>query len=181
MNNVMQLLGKNTLDNIFKVRPMENYRFYLIIEKGLDPKDEEIKIGFSNVSSFGYSVEVEEISVGGINDRKIALPKSVKASNVTCERGVADDNGLYRWINEIRDGKYSKRNMILMAFGGGMSLPTAIANEAASAATRIRKVWSFEDALPVKWEISGFNALGNEVVVEKLELNVESIKEITVK
>lgn len=180
MSNSMNKQKQNLLDNMLKIRPMENYRFYLIIEKGQSEDDEDIKVGFSNVSSFGYDVEVEEISVGGINDRKIVLPKYVKSSNVTCERGLTDDDGLYKWLNEIKEGNYNKRNMLLIAFGSGMYNSDSTNNDKSKNVTRVRKVWSFEDAMPIKWEISGFDANGNSVVIEKLELNVENIKEISV-
>lgn len=178
MSGLSDSIKGNMLDNMFKVRPMENYRFYLIVEKGDSLMEDDIGMGFSNVSSFGYSVEVEEIKVGGVNDRKIVLPKNVYASNVTCQRGLTNNKGIYTWINEIKDGNFNKRNMLLMAFGGGVSMPFAPVNEAASGLTRIRKAWSFEDVLPIKWEISGFDAISHSIVVETLELSVGNIKEV---
>ena len=178
MNGMMNAVKNNMMDNLFKMRPMENYRFYLVIEGGDNPLDEDIGMGFATVSSFGYSVEVEEISVGGINDRKIVLPKSVHSTNVTCTRGLTNNKGIYNWIEEIKNGKFNKRNMLLMAFGGGVSMPSAVLNEAANALTRVRKAWSFEDAMPVKWELSGFEAMGNGIVIETLEIAVENIKEV---
>lgn len=172
--------------------PVENYKFHLMISSddtkagGAGMVARSLLIGFKSVSGFYEEVEYETIREGGNNSNEIILPTRVKTSNITCEKGVTYDRSLYNWLNDIKDGKYHKRGMILIATGGrvnadylsgiGMSVPFLSTVEGI---VPILKMWSFSGALPVKWEIGNFDATGNDVLIEKLEIAIESIKMIS--
>ncbi len=138
--------------------PIRNFRFRIEccgVENG----------GFSEVSGFDLSIDVIEYRRGGNPTPPTTLPRSAKCSNITLKKGVIDQH-LYTWIIECVGGTIERKSLCLNAYGEEDS-NTIIAS------------WSIENAWPVKYTAPDFNATGNDVAVESLEIAHESLKRIT--
>ena len=88
------------------------------------------------------------------------LPGMTKYSNIVLKRGVTDDTELYDWHRRAVDGDVQRRN-------GWIVLLDRQGNE------RVR--WNFVSAWPAKWDGPDFNAEGNDVAIETLELAHEGV------
>ena len=88
------------------------------------------------------------------------LPGLVKYSHITLKWGITDDTELGDWRQKAVVGKVERKNgsIILLDDTG---------------AEKIR--WNFSDGWPCKWTGPGFNATGNEVAIEALEIAHEGV------
>lgn len=117
--------------------------------------------GFSEVSGLQVETKTQDFREGGLNDRLHKLPKGTEQSNLTLKRGITDSDILWKWYQDVVDGKVKRKSgrIILMDFEG---------NE--------KWHWTFEDAYPVKWVGPDFKANSNAAAVETLELVHKGIK-----
>lgn len=109
------------------------------------------------------SAEIETIEYREGADRTNAsrkLPGRVRYGNVVLRRGVAGDLALWQWFREVSQGQQVRRDVTV-----------TLLDEARNAVQQ----WRFREAWPVKYDPSDLNAKGNEVLIETLELAVESI------
>jgi phage tail-like protein len=83
-----------------------------------------------------------------------------KSGNVTLKGGILDDDALWKWRKTTIDGKTQRKNgsIILM-------------NEAGEEKLR----WNFREAWLTKWSGPTFNATGNEVAIETIEIVHEGL------
>ncbi len=135
--------------------PIRNFRFKIEcdgVQNG----------GFSEVSGFDLSIDVIEYREGGEPTTPRKLPGLTKYSNITFKAGVVDQN-LYTWIIECVGGTIERKDLTLNAYGEE-DADTVIAS------------WTIENAWPVKYTAPDFNATGNDVAVESLEIAHESLK-----
>jgi phage tail-like protein len=81
-------------------------------------------------------------------------------SAISLKRGVTDSDELWKWRQTVVDGKTERRNgsIVLMDEKG---------------AEKLR--WNFSNAWPSKWTGPSFNATGNTIAVESLEIMHEEI------
>ena len=88
------------------------------------------------------------------------LPGLVKYSNISLKWGITDDAELWAWRNKVVSGKIERRNgsIILLDDTG---------------AEKVR--WNFREAWPTKWTGPSFNATGNDVAIETLEIAHEGL------
>ncbi|MFY9270316.1 MAG: phage tail protein [Candidatus Manganitrophaceae bacterium] len=89
------------------------------------------------------------------------LPGLNKYSPITLKRGITDSDELWKWRKTVIDGKVERKN-------GSIVLLDDTGTE------KIR--WNFANAWPSKWSGPSFNATGNSVAVESLELTHEEVK-----
>ena len=117
--------------------------------------------GFSEVSGLQLETKTHDFREGGVNDHLHKLPKGTEQSNLTLKRGITDSDILWKWYQDVVDGKVKRKSgrIILMDFEG---------NE--------KWHWTFEDAYPVKWVGPDFKANSNAAAVETLELVHKGIK-----
>jgi phage tail-like protein len=94
----------------------------------------------------------------GLTERK--LPGMVKYSNITLKRGITDDASLWEWRKTVIDGKVQRKN-------GSIILLDDTGEE------KLR--WNFREGWPTKWTGPSFNATGNEVAIETLEIVHEGL------
>ena len=82
-------------------------------------------------------------------------------SAISLKRGVTDSDELWKWRQTVVDGKTERRNgsIVLLDEKG---------------AERLR--WNFREAWPTKWTGPSFNATGNEVAIETLEISHEGLE-----
>jgi len=135
--------------------PYLNFNFLVVIGG-------ETIAGFSEVDLPEGSVEVVAYREGSDKTSGARLlPGRVNYGPLVLRRGFAGDMDLYDWWREITQGTVDRRNV-------KVTLLDEARNEVAS--------WSVRRAWPSKYESSDLNALGNEVVIETLELTHEGVE-----
>jgi phage tail-like protein len=133
--------------------PYANFNFVVELE-GVEAG------GFSEVDLPSGEIDVIEYREGA--DKVSAarkLPGRVKYANVVLKRGVAGRLELFEWWKAVRDGTLDRRNVAIV-----------LLDEARSPVQR----WLLRNAWPTKLAYSRLEGLGNEVVIESLELAYES-------
>jgi phage tail-like protein len=134
--------------------PYANFNFVVQVDGGPE-------IAFAEVELPAAAIAVIEYREGA--DPSIAarkLPGRVHYGNVVLRRGVDGGLALWQWFRETSQGQLQRRNVTI-----------TLLDEKREAVQR----WLLRDAWPAKYESSDLNAKGNEVVIETLELAVESI------
>lgn len=89
------------------------------------------------------------------------LPGLVKYSHITLKRGITDDTELWAWRQTAMIGKVERKN-------GSIILLDDTGEEQAR--------WNFREGWPTKWTGPSFNATGNEVAIETLEIAHEGLE-----
>jgi phage tail-like protein len=118
-------------------------------------------IGFSEVDLPSGEIEVIEYREGNEIARARKLPGLATYANVTLKRGVTGNLELFEWWRSVRDGQLLRRKVTI-----------TLLDEQRQPVQR----WVLRDAWPVKLDYSPLNALGNEVVIETLELAHEGFE-----
>jgi phage tail-like protein len=112
------------------------------------------------VSGIGTQMETESVVEGGENRYVHTLPKSVKHSNLVLKRGIASlTSPLVIWCKATLEAGLAipvMTQLILVSLLDESGLPL--------------RVWTFENAYPVQWEVDPFNSTKNEVALEKVTL-----------
>jgi phage tail-like protein len=137
------------------LQPYRDFNFRVEID-GIDESQ------FSEVSVPEAEITVVEYREGA--DKTSAtrkLPGRVRYGNIVLKRGVSGDLALWEWFRAIASGDFQPRNVSIVLLD-------------AERQPVIR--WNARDAWPTKYDSSDLNAKGNEVVIELLELAVESIE-----
>jgi phage tail-like protein len=137
-----------------RVDPYGNFNFRVEI-------DGITRAAFHDVTGFDSTTDVIEHREGGENTTLRKLPGMTKHSNIVLKWGLTDDIELYNWHRNVVNGKIDRRN-------GSIVLLDRQGQE------KVR--WNFENAWPSKWDGPDFNAEGNDVAIETLELAHEGIK-----
>ena len=128
--------------------PYMSFRFLVKI-------DDLIVGGFSEVSGLQAEIEFDEIKEGGVNDYVHKLPKITKYPNITLKRGITDSDVLWKWHQDVINGKIKPRSGLVV-------LLDSEGNE--------KWRWTFDSAYPAKWVGPDFKADSGVVSVETLEL-----------
>ena len=106
-------------------------------------------------------METETVVEGGENRFVYQLPKAVKHPRLVLKRGVAPFNSrLVTWCRNVLEGGLSQPLVPKLVH-------VALLDESGQPL----RLWSFENAYPVKWDVEPFNATKNEVALEKVELS----------
>jgi phage tail-like protein len=135
--------------------PFGNYNFLIEI-KGI------VRAAFHEASGFDSTIDVIEHREGGDNITTRKLPGMVKYSNISLKWGMSDDRDLYDWHRQWVTGDPAATRR-----SGSVILVDRQGQE------KIR--WNFKDAWPAKWVGPTFNAEGNDVAIESLELAHEGL------
>lgn len=134
--------------------PYANFNF--VVDAGFGEE-----IAFAEVELPAAEIETIEYREGA--DRTNAsrkLPGRVRYGNVVFRRGITGSLGLWQWFEQAAAGQIARRDVRV-----------TLLDEARNPVQQ----WRFRDAWPVKYDPSDLNAKGNEVLIETLELAVESI------
>lgn len=119
------------------------------------------RAGFKECSGLDSAQDPIEYREGidPIHSRK--LPGLVKYSNISLKRGITDDAELWEWRKKAADGRVERKNgsIILLDDSGEEKLR-----------------WNFLNGWPTKWTGPSFNASGNEVAIESLEIAHERVE-----
>ncbi len=140
------------------VDPYPPAAFYFTV--GIGPLPPALDSSFREVSGIGAELELETVVEGGENRFAHQLPKGVKHPRLVLKRGVAPfTSPLVVWCRNVLEG----------GLGSGIttkSVRVALMNHLGVPL----RLWSFQNAFPVKWDVEPFNSTKNEVAMEKVEL-----------
>jgi len=119
------------------------------------------RAGFRECSGLDASQDPIEYREGtdALTARK--MPGLNKYSNITLKWGMTDDTELWDWRKKAIAGKVERKNgsIVLLDESGEEKLR-----------------WNFREAWPIKWTGPTFNATGNEVAIETLEITHEGLE-----
>jgi phage tail-like protein len=119
---------------------------------------------FKSVSGLKYELETIPVREGGNNATIYNLIGGAKWSNIVLKTGFTADsgkNGLLRWRNEW------------LAEGGGTRIDGTIT--LLDTALQPKQSWKWLRGIPVKWEISEFDASKSELAIETIEIAHEGL------
>jgi phage tail-like protein len=120
---------------------------------------------FNKVSGLKTETEVFELQEGGENSLVRKLIGQSRASNIVLTSGFVNAASLYEWRDQlVNSGEQVRKSGSIIQYDSKM-------NEVAR--------WRFFNAIPIRWEMGDFDAMGNAAQCEVLELAVESIKKGT--
>jgi phage tail-like protein len=134
--------------------PYGNYNFLVELD-GIS------RAAFHECSGFDSTIDVIEHREGGENTVLRKLPGMTKYSNIVLKWGVTDDKELYDWHRKVIQGDIERKN-------GSIVLLDRKGEE--------KMRWNFVRAWPTKWDGPDFNAEGNDMAIETLELAHEGVE-----
>jgi len=123
--------------------------------------DSITRAGFRECSGLDSTTDSTDYREGGDPLTVKKLPGLVKHSAITLKRGMTDDQELYNWRVKAATGQIERHN-------GSIILLDDTGAEKAR--------WNFKEAWPTKWTGPSFNATGNDVAIETLELVHEGLE-----
>jgi len=136
-----------------RIDPFLNFNFLVEL-------DGITRAAFHEVSGFDSTIDVIEHREGGENTTPHKLPGATKYGNIVLKWGMTDDQELYRWHRDVVTGTVLRRN-------GSIVLLDRRGQEVAR--------WNFFNAWPAKYDAPDFNAEGNDVAIETMELAHEGL------
>ena len=136
-------------------QPYRDFNFRVEIDGIGESQFSEVAIPEAEISVVEYREGADKTSA----TRK--LPGRVRYGNVVLKRGVTGDLALWEWFRALASGDFQPRNVAIVLL---------------DAERRPVMRWIARDAWPTKYHPSHLTAEGNEVVIELVELAVESIE-----
>lgn len=137
---------------------LSNYSFQVVL--GTVPGYKPEMISFARVSGIQAGLDFEELQEGGCNSEVHIMHVPAKSNGtLILERGVAMKKG---WLARIKPGVHL-----------GTSLRISLFNNRTN---KIVRSYTIEDGVVVKWELSPLDAMGNEILIEKVEIQYIGLK-----
>ena len=139
--------------------PQPGFHFSVVFELPLQfPND----IQFQEVTGLTVSTEFEAWPEGGENRFSHQLPKHLQFGELVLKRGKFLGSGVLQWARQaMEDFEYKPVN-VMISLLNDQHLP--LYN------------WYVVNAIPKRLEVSGFNAMTNELIVETLALQYQYFK-----
>lgn len=130
-----------------------------------DVRFDMIKVSFSKVTNIGSSIEYDTFIEGGRNDSPIVrLKPKTRPDTIIFERGVPVGSSLLKsFLLKIQEGKKIKNVMIFVKHNG-----------------KTKRILCFDSGIIVSRQISEMDAMGESVMIEKLEIAHNGLKEMPV-
>jgi len=116
-------------------------------------------IRFQEVSGLDATITEMTYKEGGENRYSHKLPEKVSYEKLTLKRGMLVGSKLIAWFKDAGESFNFDPKTVTVTLLNADHEPL--------------EAWSFVNAYPVKWSISGFNAQQNEIVTETIELNFQ--------
>ncbi len=118
------------------------------------------RAGFRECSGLDSSQDPIEYREGNEPPTARKLPGMVKHANITLKWGICDDTELWDWRQKAVDGNVERKDgSVILCDDTG--------------AEKLR--WNFRQAWPSKWTGPSFNATGNEIAIETIEIVHEGL------
>lgn len=138
--------------------------FYFRVSFGNAAPDADCS--FSEVSGIAAEMETETVVEGGENRFVYTLPKTIKNPRLVLKRGVAPCISRFvTWCREVLEGGLGQPVTTQL-------IQVALMDESGQAL----RLWTFDGAFPVHWEVTPFQSSKNEVAIEKMELSYLNLK-----
>jgi phage tail-like protein len=116
---------------------------------------------FKEVSGISVQMETEEIAMGGENRFKYKAPSRASYENLVLKRGLVLSGSTFsKWcMSTLMSGLVTAISPqdILVSLLGPEGTPLMS--------------WTFVGAWPVKWNVSAFDSMENNITIESLELS----------
>lgn len=132
--------------------PQPGFHFSVVFELPQLPTD----IRFQEVSGLTVNTEFDTLNEGGENRFAHQLPTRLNYGDITLRRGAPVGSGVSYWARKALEDFEFKPANVMISLLNEEHLP--ICN------------WYVINAIPKRLEISGFNAMRSEVVIETLVL-----------
>jgi phage tail-like protein len=118
---------------------------------------------FQEVGGLDATTDVIEYREGGdmLGSRK--LPGQTKHSNLSLKRGYTDDVQLWRWYEDVMTGRTERIRKNISVVQLDM-------------AGQEKMRWNLFEAFPVKYTAASYNAKGNDLAIETLEIAYERME-----
>lgn len=127
------------------------------------------RAGFQNVSGLQMSTEVIEYREGGDNLTMSKSPGLTSYEPVTLSRGMSEDTDMWDWASKLfsldnvnHQAKYRANVKIKLKDRDGS----------------VVRAWEIPNAWISRYETGEFDAMGNEVMIETIELQHEGFKKV---
>ena len=120
------------------------------------------EIGFQDVSGLSFEIEYEPAASGGFNTNGFRLPKRPKYQDLVLKRGLGIASGISAWVIDAAENFKFKPTNILISLLNEYHMPLSS--------------WYVVNALPLKWDISPFNAEEGKIVIETMTLKYDYFK-----
>lgn len=112
---------------------------------------------FQEVSGLSVNIETTPIIEGGENRFVHQVPTRAKAEKLVLKRGFSVSSELLDWCRKaVEEFSFTPKKSIVVKLRNEMGQPLA--------------AWDVRHAYPVKWALSNFNAMNNDIVIETLEI-----------
>jgi phage tail-like protein len=134
--------------------PYRSYNFLVEI-------DGITRAGFQECSGLDSAQDAIEYREGNDPLTVRKLPGLVTYGNITLRWGVTDDAEIWVWRQQAASGRVARRN-------GSIVLLDDTGEE--------KMRWNFREGWPSRWTGPEFNATGNAVAVEALEIAHEGLQ-----
>lgn len=119
---------------------------------------------FMEISGLSATVQIDSVQEGGNNDIIYRLPKGREYANLVLKRGLVTLASPFQdWCEETitsLDYKFTLKDVTVMLLD---NKHTPV------------KAWKLEKAIPVKYEIAGFDSMSGKLMVENIELAYQRI------
>lgn len=138
--------------------PYRSFRFRVEI-------DGITQAGFNECTFADTSVEVVEYRLGTDPTHPRKLSGQNKYGNVTLKWGITDSTELFDWYRAVveKGAQDNRKNVSIQ-----------LVDEQGGDKSR----WDLQECWPVKYDPPDFNAKGNDVAIETLEIATESYKRV---
>jgi phage tail-like protein len=117
---------------------------------------------FSKVTGLGIQVESIEYREGGMPSTVYKLPGRTRINDIELSHGITQSDTLWRWLNSAVQGKVERRNVSIVLLA-----PDGIGEV-------VR--WNLGNAWLRELDVHDFDAMGNEVLIEKILLTAETLE-----
>ena len=146
---------------VFRDRPYAQFNFLVDLGTGVTDGPEA---GFQECSGISMSVDVIEYRNGNEKENQPRkLTGLARVADVTLKRGIIGSLGLYRWIDQIRNGDPA-------------GLRTVVIQLQNEDHTAVVMTWKLLRARIIKHTSGPLNAKGTDVAMEEITLAYERLE-----
>ena len=147
-------------------RPLRSDSVYVpppVFAFRVDIDGAESDTSFQEVSGLEVQFETEDVVEGGQNRFVHRLPTRTKYSNLLLKRGVVTQASAFgMWVSRALSAG-------LVQQSGAKTIGIKLINEKKQPLI----AWNVFGAYPLRWEHSQLNAMGNDVLIETVELSYQ--------